>query len=337
MKLMIAAELESTGEVEMSLFQRLSAGNGTNPFRVALWPRLIPLQLGGGFPPLVEVTCKFCEAEVALPGLGLVTDTEKVPAEASFPVAVSCVEDTRVVASGAPARRTCAPLTNPPPFTVIANAPAGTDAGATPVRTGRGFCKVTAALPVAEASAELTARTVTVLELGTALGAEYIPDELIVPVAVLPPATPFTCQETELFDDPTTVALKDFVPPARTLVAAGETVTVTLDPEGGVLELEGGELLVVPVQPAKITAAGRNTKSGKFCLALLSDFFIRKRTESDVPMRRFACTELCLGVGRETTVRKYKIGPRTAEQATAAIRGSGGQAFSRGLSETCTH
>src|SRR5579862_4380379 len=58
-KLMIAAEFESTGAEEISLFQRLSAGNGTNPFRLALWPRLIPLQLGGGFPPIVEVTCRF--------------------------------------------------------------------------------------------------------------------------------------------------------------------------------------------------------------------------------------------------------------------------------------
>src|SRR5580700_10980715 len=127
MKLMIAAEFASTGAEEMSLFQRLSAGTGTNPFRLALCPRLIPLQLGGGFPPLVEVTCKFWEVEAALPGLGFITAMEKVPADASLPIAVSCVEDTKVVASGAPARRTWAPLAYPLPFTVIANAPAGTD------------------------------------------------------------------------------------------------------------------------------------------------------------------------------------------------------------------
>jgi hypothetical protein len=149
----------------------LSAGNGTNPFRLALWPRLIPLQLGGGFPPLVEVTCKFWEAEVALPGLGFITATENVPAEASVPAAVSCVGDTKDVASGEPARSTCAPLTNPVPFIVIANAPAGTDAGAMPESAGTGFCSVMALLPVAAESAELTARTVTVFEPGTALGA----------------------------------------------------------------------------------------------------------------------------------------------------------------------
>jgi hypothetical protein len=208
MKLMSAAEFASTGAEEMSLFQRLSVGKGTNPFRAALCPSDIPLQLGGGFPPLVEVTCKFCDADVALPGLGFMTATAKVPADDSLPVAVSCVADTKVVASGAPARSTSAPLTNPLPFTVIAMAPAGTDVGAMLVSTGTGFCNVTALLPAAVASAELTAVTVTLPEPGTVFGAVYAPDELIVPVAALPPATPFTCQITEVFDDPVTAARK---------------------------------------------------------------------------------------------------------------------------------
>src|SRR6266849_4434764 len=129
MKLIIAEELGSTGAVEISLFQRLSVGNGRNPFSAALWPRLIPLQLGGGFPPLVEETCKFWDEEVALPGLGFMTATAKFPEDDSLPVAVSCVDDIKVVASGAPARSTSTPLTNPAPLTVIANDPAGTDAG----------------------------------------------------------------------------------------------------------------------------------------------------------------------------------------------------------------
>ena len=134
----------------------------------------------------------------------------KVPADDSFPVAVSCVDDTKEVASGAPARSTSTPLTNPLPFNVIAKAPAGTDAGAILMSTGNGFCIVTALLAVAVESAELTARTVTtMLELGTAEGAVYRPDELIVPAAALPPVTPFTCQVTEVFVDPATVALKD--------------------------------------------------------------------------------------------------------------------------------
>ena len=45
MKLMIAAEFESTGSAEMSWFHRLAAGKGTNPLRLAPWPALIALQL----------------------------------------------------------------------------------------------------------------------------------------------------------------------------------------------------------------------------------------------------------------------------------------------------
>jgi hypothetical protein len=209
---------------------------------------------------------------------------EKVPADASLPIAVSCVEDTKVVASGAPARRTWAPLAYPLPFTVIANAPAGTDVGAMPVSTGTGFCNVTALLPVAEASAELTARTVTVLEFGIVAGAVYTPVELIVPIAVPPPVTPFTCHVTTVFDDPATVAPKDFVAPARTFALAGETLTVTLDPEGGVLGFpefgfEPVELLVVAVHPASATAARRNRKGSEYPKANFFNLSIRKRRE----------------------------------------------------------
>jgi hypothetical protein len=156
------------------------------------------------------------------------------------------------------------------------------------VSTGTGFCNVTALLPVAVASAELTARTVTVLELGTIAGAVYTPDELIVPVAALPSATPFTCQVTAVFDDPATVALNDFVAPARTFALAGETVTVTLDPEGGVLELEGDELFVVPAQLASAAAANRNTRSGECRKTNFLNFSINRGTENAAPMRRIA-------------------------------------------------
>jgi hypothetical protein len=139
----------------------------------------------------------------------LVTETENIPLEASFPAAVRRVEDTNVVASGTPERSTCAPLTNPLPFTVIANEPAGTDVGAMPARTGAGFCKVSVLVPDALASAELTARTVTELGFGMTFGAVYTPDALIVPEAELPPETPFTCQVTAVFDDPVIAAVND--------------------------------------------------------------------------------------------------------------------------------
>jgi hypothetical protein len=45
MKLMILAEFGSTAAVEISVFHRLLAGNGTKPLRLAPWPKLIPLQL----------------------------------------------------------------------------------------------------------------------------------------------------------------------------------------------------------------------------------------------------------------------------------------------------
>src|SRR5450432_733881 len=45
MKLMIASEFGSTGAPAMFLFQRLSAGNGTNPFKLAPIPVDMTLQL----------------------------------------------------------------------------------------------------------------------------------------------------------------------------------------------------------------------------------------------------------------------------------------------------
>jgi hypothetical protein len=147
---------------------------------------------------------------------------------------------------------------------------------------------VTGLLPVAEESAELTARTVTVFEPGTAVGAVYMPDELIVPVPALPPATPFTCQVTEAFDEPVTVALKDCVAPARTFALGGATVTVTPDPEGGAPVLDSDAFFVVPVQPASATAPARNTKSSPCRQANSLSLSIRKRTESPAPMRRIA-------------------------------------------------
>jgi hypothetical protein len=175
------------------------------------------------------------------------------------------VADTKVVASGAPARTTCAPLTNPLPLTVSATTSAGTDVGAMLVRTGIGFQSVTAPLAVAEELAALIARTVTVLFAGTTAGAVYMPDALIVPVAELPPVTPFTCQVTAAFDVPDTVALKACVAPARTLALVGDTLTVTPDPDGGVLGLEPEELVVVPVQPESRATASRSESASGEC------------------------------------------------------------------------
>jgi hypothetical protein len=197
---------------------------------------------------------------------------------------------------------------------VIAKAPAGTDVGAMLASTGAGFCKVTALVPEAFASAALTARTVTVLALGTVCGAVYIPDVLIVPVEAVPPVTPFTCQVTEVFDDPVTVALNDFVATALTFALVGETVTVTLCPLGGVLELEGDELLVAPVHPASAIAASRDAQSTECLLVKVLNFSIGRDTEGTALPRRNVRSELCLVASGGTTVRKDKIRRGTVEQ-----------------------
>jgi len=92
MKLMMLVELESTGAEEMSLFQRLSEGNGRKPLRLAPWPTDIWEQLEE---VCVEpLTWKFTEEELLPPGLGFCTAMAKVPAEEAVPVAVSCVAET---------------------------------------------------------------------------------------------------------------------------------------------------------------------------------------------------------------------------------------------------
>jgi hypothetical protein len=115
----------------------------------------------------------------------------------------------------------------------------------------------------------------------------YIPDALIVPVEALPPVTPFTCQVTEVFDDPVTVALNGFVAPARTLALEGEIATVTPGPEGGALELED-ELFVAPVQPASTPAASRNTNNTECLKDESLDFSIFGRTGGAAPAQRIS-------------------------------------------------
>ncbi len=80
--------------LEMSLFQRLSLGNGRKPLRLAPWPTDIWEQLEDCCEPL---TVKFWADEELLPGSGFSTVTEKVPAEVALPVAVSLVLETKVV------------------------------------------------------------------------------------------------------------------------------------------------------------------------------------------------------------------------------------------------
>ena len=67
----------------------------------------------------------------------------------------------------------------------------------------------------------------------------------MVPMVAEPPGVELTDQDTDMLEEPVTVAVNKYVEPARMLAEAGETVTAT-DPEGeggGLEELEEAEEL----------------------------------------------------------------------------------------------
>src|SRR4029077_20866659 len=132
------------------------------------------------------------------------TGTELLAAGA-LPVAVSRVDDTKLVPSATPSNETTDPATNPAPSTVSVKLPAGTGDGLTDEMLGSGRM-VTEELPVDVGDAVLAARTVTVEGLGTADGAKYWPLASIRPTTLSPPAIPFTLQLTVL-GAPVTVAV----------------------------------------------------------------------------------------------------------------------------------
>ena len=82
---------------------------------------------------------------------------------------------------------------------------------------------LTGAEPETDGDTTLTAVTFTVLVAGIVDGGVYTPAELIVPTVLLPPATPLTCQFTDVFARLLTVAVKLSVLPNRTWPAP-ETV-----------------------------------------------------------------------------------------------------------------
>ncbi len=167
-----------------------------------------------------------------------------------MPLAVSCIEETNVVVSTAPLSRTCAPPEKLWPVIDSVKPPAVTDVGAMLLKTGVGFQSVTLLSPVALESAALIASIVTLFGFGKLAGAVYTPEELIVPAAALPPATPFTSQVTPVFDVPVTLALKVCVAPMRTFTGLGDTETLTAG--GGFPELPElpEEPLVTPAHRA---------------------------------------------------------------------------------------
>jgi len=161
----------------MFWFHKLSAGNGKNPFKLAPCPVEMALHALGDEPPpppppeLEAVTVTLIVDDALSPGFGLLTLTAYVPAVASVPVALSCVPDTKVVASAAPPHSTVAPFTKLPPFTVTVNDPVANVDGDTLAIDGVGFSRVTALDPEAAAEASEVAVTVIVLGFGTVAGA----------------------------------------------------------------------------------------------------------------------------------------------------------------------
>ena len=149
--------------------------------------------------PLFTI-CAISTPEVAPPGFGFVTVTGTLPtcATAAVPVAVNSVGETKTVVNTCPPKFTVAPLTNLLPVTVSKNPPTPMLFGLIPVKTGIGFCKVTALVPCFVASAALVAAMVIVIVFGfgSVAGAVYNPCGVIIPVAAEPPATPFTDQVT---------------------------------------------------------------------------------------------------------------------------------------------
>ena len=120
---------------------------------------------------VVELTWRLMLEEVLWPGLGLLTETAKMPTAEAVPVAVSWVRETNVVASGRPARRICEWSRKLPPVTVRFTGPTRIAVGVIEVRRGVGLSKVTLLTPKAEESAELVAWTATALALGREAGA----------------------------------------------------------------------------------------------------------------------------------------------------------------------
>ncbi len=95
----------------------------------------------------------------------------KTPTVGAEPVAVSCVDDTKVVASGVVPNRTWAPEMNLVPDTVSEKLPVPTLAGFVPTSVGVGFMSVTAVEALADVDAALVALTVTVFGFGSDAGA----------------------------------------------------------------------------------------------------------------------------------------------------------------------
>jgi catabolite regulation protein CreA len=81
---------------------------------------------------------------------------------------------------------------------------------------GRGFQTASVAVPVTIGAATVTAVIVTGLVAGIVAGGVYRPPAEIVPSALDPPATAFTCHVTDVLDSLITLAVNWAVDPSLT-------------------------------------------------------------------------------------------------------------------------
>jgi hypothetical protein len=112
-------------------------------------------------------------------------------------------------------------------------------------------------------SAWLVAVTCTVAVEGRSAGAVYTPFAVIVPLAALPPATPFTFHVTAVSVALVTVAVKVCVLPSRTELLEG--VTETLTERGGGGGGGGGATgpAPPPPQPSMHDPVARRARNGR--------------------------------------------------------------------------
>lgn len=160
-----------------------------------------------------------------------------------------------MVASTAEPKLTVAPGAKWAPAMLNVNAPTGIAIGFRVLSCGRGFSSVTALDPDLLLSFVSAAVTVMPLGLGGNSGAVNNPVEEIVPVAALPPATPFTDQVKEGLEPSLAVAENCCVAVPGTDVLAG--VTVSEKGPG----TERGPLLVTEAQPASASAMHHKKKN----------------------------------------------------------------------------
>lgn len=106
--------------------------------------------------------------------------------------------------------------------------------------------------PCLVGSCTLVAVMITVLGIGTTLGATYVPLLPIVPTVRLPPGIPFTAQTTVGSVAPVTAALNRICPPGVTLAELG--VTVTTMGEGGLVTCVG------PGAPGEVVMLGLKSR-----------------------------------------------------------------------------